>query len=31
MVKLIEYDMWLESLMPTEEVEQEEEETEYPF
>ena len=35
MVKLIEYDLWLESLMPIEETaqeeEQEEEERDYPF
>jgi hypothetical protein len=36
MVKIIEYDLWLESLMPIEETaqeeqEQEEEEREYPF
>lgn len=33
MIKLIEYDLWLESMMPTEDVAQEEqeEETEYPF
>ena len=34
MIKLIEYDLWLESLMPIEETaqeEQDEEEREYPF
>ena len=35
MIKLIEYDLWLESLMPIEETaqeeEQEEEERDYPF
>ena len=35
MIKLIEYDLWLESLMPIEETaqeeEQDEEERDYPF
>ena len=34
MIKLIEYDLWLGNMMPTEDVpqeEQEEEEREYPF